>query len=170
MAEDTEVKSICGAVKLLEVIGEVHDGRLQIKFGTMAVCPMCKEQPAGKIRQRNNPLGLCNSCLVKSRWTEVECAGCGKSILWRTCWMISRIKTRKQKDFYCSHKCAGKYLGKHYGFAVHPENIGASRKYDYEAVWRAQDETGFGCNRLSRLLNIPVGTISNISRKRPHAT
>ena len=39
------------------------------------------------------------------------------------------------------------------------------KKWDYSLVWKARQETGYGAKRLSKILNIPEGTITKILEK-----
>jgi len=105
-------------------------------------------------------------CLSKDAWVEVACDECGRLKRIGKSALIAR--TKWNKHFYCSRVCAGKVIGRTFGFAAHPENAALARykrKYDYEMVWREHLETGFGSPRLSKRLGIPVSTINGILHK-----
>jgi len=88
---------------------------------------------------------------------ELTCEYCGKVFYRR------RVNVHSPGRF-CSHKCQGKVIGQVYGFAVNPQNARTrhSRKWDYELVYKARDQTGWGGRRLSRMLGIPKPTIEKI--------
>jgi hypothetical protein len=50
-------------------------------------------------------------------------------------------------------------------FKAHPENCGRHKQWDYSLVSKTRLETGYGARRLSKLLNIPDGTINGILGK-----
>lgn len=107
-------------------------------------------------------------CFKKYHTVTLICSYCGKPYSLSTSDAQARIERNSSGLMYCSKKCYGKWLGENYGFGVYPEHIGAKvkRKWDYKKVYQARDETGFGALKLSRLLGIPMPTITVILQKR----
>ncbi|MDD5510830.1 MAG: hypothetical protein PHI12_08470 [Dehalococcoidales bacterium] len=153
---NNNVKSPCGAADLLAaVFGEDPDiirakYNLPLKYPKLPTCPICgKNMTKAGCRHRH---------LI-----PVACDECGKITEWSERKVINKL-THGQKIFFCNNTCFGRWAGKHYGFAVHPENTNGSsrRKHDYKAIWEKHLETGFGPSRLSRMLGIDIGVISYI--------
>ena len=59
----------------------------------------------------------------KGHWVELVCDGCGITFERGQNQVTSKTK-RGQKLWFCSRRCLGKYVGRHYGFAAHPKNAG----------------------------------------------
>lgn len=124
-------------------------------------CPQCgRDIPQCKTNIFCSVKCRTDFCLVK-----IPCEVCGQFKAYRKKHIDWRQKHGMQKHFFCSRKCLGIWLGENHGFGVYPYHI-RRKKWDYAMVYKAQDDTGFGCVRLSRFLNIPVGTIANILRRR----
>lgn len=56
----------------------------------------------------------------------IACKECGVIFRVRASYLISRRKHGKDANF-CSNKCKGIWIGKTFGFTVHPENCGRHR-------------------------------------------
>jgi len=103
----------------------------------------------------------------KLHWITVKCAYCKGTKEVRVSQYNRQLKCSNRDINFCSKKCQGKWLSDNYGFKNrHPkyEHEGRPKKYDYELVWQKHLETGFGCVKLSRILNISEPTISRILR------
>jgi hypothetical protein len=74
----------------------------------------------------------------------------------------------RQGSLFCSKQCARKWLGDQYGFERYPEHKWRKRKYNWDAVWKAHIETGYGYKKLSKQLGIPSATIASILRRYYH--
>jgi hypothetical protein len=99
----------------------------------------------------------------KNKWTLIPiiCSGCGK--LFFRSKRILLANYRHCKGFlFCSKQCTGNWLREQYGFERYPEHKGRKRKYNWDAVWKAHIETGYGHKQLSKLLGIPSATIASI--------
>ncbi len=140
----------CGAANLLGAIFGEDPNNIKRAMGIPTSdhpCPVCGTFTRGK---------YCSvECSRRSCKVRVSCSECGtlfdKSV--RALIYFSNKKhylTQKPyQHFFCSAKCRGAYAGKHYGFAVHPENIPAishfklhpedayhpTKKYDYQDYW-----------------------------------
>ena len=126
-----EVKSTCGAVKLLSAIFRVLPGKDQDRL---------KEQ-YGLPRKRRGDEHFCRSCgqsyeggmgrryCKKCQLVTVLCDECGEPCLKSISTIIYWIGKRGQQHCFCSNTCKGRYMGRHYGFGAHPEyNQGRSQK------------------------------------------
>lgn len=103
-----------------------------------------------------------NACFSQYHTVTLICSICSKPYSTTTSKAHARITRNKSGFMYCSKKCYGVWFGKNYG----RRKIPGDTKWDYEKIYKARDETGFGAVRLSRLLKIPQGTISVILWKR----
>lgn len=94
---------------------------------------------------------------------DITCRVCGKTKTVPKSWVRPT-----SPGHYCSHECAGRVLGRKYGFAAHPEHArgSRSRKWDYDKVYELRDKTGWGALRLGRALGIPMPTVTMILQKR----
>ena len=116
-------------------------------------CPVC-----GKISSHK----FCSiECQKKWHQIIVECSNCGK-LFTRS---ESELLGHYRNSLFCSRECFGKWISERYGFKAHPENCGRHKQWDYSLVSKTRLETGYGARRLSRLLNIPDGTINGILGK-----
>ncbi len=81
-------------------------------------------------------------------FVQIACSTCGTLKETLATRLISHTKRGYQFSF-CSRRCLGVWMGK--------QNRGHSnrpRKYDYDKIWTAHIQTGYGAVRLSRLLGI----------------
>ena len=106
------------------------------------------------------------TCFSLYHTTTLTCSFCGETFSLRTSEAYDRTTRSNSGMIFCTNKCQGKWIGKNYGFGVYPEHVPHNCKWDYEKVYKARDETGFGATKLGRLLNIPAPTITDILRKR----
>ena len=160
----TEIKSLCGAVNLLGTIFNKDTDRLKIRYGLLEQCSQC-DQPA-----QLGKLYCSKDCKNASTHIKISCSQCGKIFVRSQSQLERNTSQGKQRFWFCSRYCRSQFVGQNYGFRVHPENCGSSfgshRKWNWSIVYEARDRTGFGAWRLSRLLGIPLSTISVILRKR----
>ncbi len=93
------------------------------------------------------------SKICKAKWQKIPivCTNCGK-LFFRD---KERLLQHHREALFCCRKCFGIWAGEHHGF---------KRKWDYAVVWAAHLETGYGACRLSKKLNIPESSISEILR------
>ncbi len=111
-----------------------------------------------------------NECSYEYTHPLVECDQCHR-LFHR--WQSYLIRQSQQHTHYfCSKKCYGKYLATHYGFSVHPENIGypkgTHRKYDYDKVATQIKELrnkGFTYGLIAKELGISSSSLSLILTK-----
>lgn len=86
----------------------------------------------------NYPPRLFCGCVCRSAFSisEVECDQCHNLFLLPDCELRDRRKRDKLGLLFCSRGCWGSYVAHHYGFCVHPENIGGgrNRKHDYSLI------------------------------------
>ena len=168
----TEQYQLCKVLDLVSAIfalpPEERD-QLRAKYGV----PETKKRECSVCGQRlslyqQNKTGLCRKHYFESKHIQVSCSQCGqlfdrraKEITWRT--------QRGYQHFFCNPHCFGKWSGIHYGFRAHPENAvfgnKINMKHNHAAIWQTHLETGFGCRRLSALLDIPESTITYILRR-----
>lgn len=95
---------------------------------------------------------------------ELTCEVCDAKF-YRKSYLIRKTSPGR----FCSRKCRGVFIGNNYGFKAHPKNRGHSgrgRKWDYDGIYKLRDETGWGALRISRALNMPLGTVDMILQKR----
>lgn len=114
---------------------------------------------------------FCNrQCRYDYTHIDIACSYCGKLREYQAKHIIWEIKhgLHSSDIFFCSKNCQGHWAAEKHGFIAHPENGGRGRnkKWDYDKVYQARDETGFGGTKLSRLLSIPESTIYMILAKR----
>ncbi len=166
------VKSPCGAADLLAAILSRNPDEVRAKFGLPlqhplpVLCPVCNKAIGqdGKCHQLHKVTMACDECSLLFERRE-------KQVIWNSNY-INPTTGRAYEHQFCTQQCLGRWLGKHRGFGAHPERASHSgrpgyRKWDEAMVWQKHLETGFGALKLSRLLNIPVGTITVIlNRKR----
>ena len=95
----------------------------------------------------------------------LTCFYCGETFKVANWVYNGRVKNNSSGLFFCDNVCQGKWLGNNYGSGKHQRG----RKWDYEKVYQLKDETGYGCTKLSRLLDIPEGTVSGILSRRNHS-
>lgn len=126
------------------------------------ICNYCgKEFICTKLHSK---LFCSKECHVNYYSIPVVCDNCGKMIKISRNDFMRKVKNPKLKGHYfCSRKCVA--LRKDLSF----NNIknkwrggNPCKKWDYDYVWEKHLETGYGCSRLSRVINIPPGTISYI--------
>lgn len=163
MMSIVSVKSTCGAVKLLSAIfclPKQEQVRLKDRLGLpVPKCVVC-----GAMDCKLDKNGLCLECFTKQRSVMVECSQCHK-LFARYIYQVVDGTKRNYKHFFCDRRCLGRWTASHYGFLAHPENCyGGKRnkKHDYEAIWQAHLDTGYGAIRLGRLLNMSQTTVSGI--------
>lgn len=96
-------------------------------------------------------------CFSQYHTATLSCSYCGNTFTLQTARAYQRTDRSTSGQIYCSKSCQGKWLAEQHGF---------QRKWDYEKIFQARDDTGFGPRKLSRLLNIPEYAISRILRKR----
>ena len=125
----------------------------RIAHGLYQPCPQCGKD----ILQCKRNIFCSRECYHAHCFIQIPCEVCGQLTEYRkkeVDWLQER---GKQQHFFCSRKCVGKQAGKNYGFKT---------KWDYQKIYQARDDTGFGASKLSCLLNIPQSTISHILQKR----
>lgn len=131
-----------------------------------------EKPPQFKCRYCNQPIksGLFCSreCLTEYHRATLICSYCGEKWSLYASQAQARVKRSQSGLIFCSKYCQGKWLAENYGFGVYPEHrpYTPNHKWDWDKVMELQRQTGQGCCRLSRALNIPQQTISNILRKR----
>ena len=163
----------CGVAQLLsEICGMPIDSvkqRLGLSAERIKLCLHCGKpvKPGHSFHNKE--------CRHEYHQIKLICPECGNIFTRPQSEILFKLNHPQSKNgkpvehFFCSQKCLAIWAGKHYGFAAHPENCGSGSrapKYDYDIVWRKHLETGFGAKKLSRLLNIPVSSISVILWKK----
>lgn len=104
---------------------------------------------------------FCSSkCAYEYNHPLVMCDYCGK-LFRRLRALLCRPPSRSSNHYFCSRSCLGKWRAEKYGFKKGHKSL-VRRKWDWELVWNKHAETGYGSTRLSRLMNIPVGTVATI--------
>ena len=105
------------------------------------------------LKKATNPRStFCNQrCEHEYCYIKIACDVCGKLKEYNAKWLIWQIERNRLsgEHFSCSRKCRGIW----------------HRKWDYTKVGQLRDETGWGSLRISRALQIPRGTVSNILSK-----
>lgn len=96
-------------------------------------------------------------CFAQYHMATLICSYCGKTFSLNTAKAYWRTVRSKSGLVFCNRICHGKWAGKNYG---------RKNKWDYEKIYKTRDDTGFGAIKLSRLLNIPVSSLTYILRKR----
>lgn len=115
---NSEVKSICGAVKFIAAVFRQDPEELKAKYG-LPTKAKAKELKHTRVCQSCGNLfvntqgdsKVCPDCRV----VEVVCDECGRlfprnqnDLLWRF--------QRGYRHAFCNLRCFGAYIGKHYGF------------------------------------------------------
>ena len=155
--------SICGAVDLLAAVYGKDKNLLRIAYGLPTTKPLYHCGNCNKIT--TNPYGWCSPVCRKTLSTiTVICSECQQPFTINKSQLIARTKRNKIEQKYCSRKCHGRWTGRNYGFGVHPEHKRGTpkRKWNHELVLHLRRDTSWGAIRLSRKLNIPKATISQI--------
>jgi hypothetical protein len=101
-------------------------------------------------------------------YLEVKCTECGNIFLKRAAYINRAAKNKRYKGrSFCNRHCFGRWVSKNGSPMVKGHDyLGDRQRVDKELIWSEHLRTGFGAPRLSRLLNIPLGTISNCLWKR----
>ena len=125
------------------------------------ICPSCGEY-------KDYTSKFCRKCWIASHYTKLQCIQCGGVFQRRLSEYRASLRNRKTEGFLCSKKCwstyAGRFfeVGRHKDFKFSLESRKKMRKHDWDLVWETHLKTSYGCSKLSKLLGIPVSTISNI--------
>ncbi len=163
--------SICGVANLVvAILGTDHDtirAQLNLPLVRHKKCTRCGAL-ISLVRK-----GICEDCLEAERWVMVSCSTCG-NLFRKAVWQLIRKTARGYQHFFCSKRCQGVFAGEHYGFHAHPENCSSGyrvHKWDEDMIWERHLSTHFGATRLSRMLQIPAGTIAVVlwQRRRTEA-
>lgn len=160
---------------------------LKKRYGTTRILELTPREPLARLLGCSNSRlillerrGVLNPILIGGRYfynkdeaekaaTEVKCfpapyvericEECGKKFYVKP-YEIQLCSPRR----FCSKKCLGKYVGRHYGFRVHGKY--KPRKYDYDQVYKLREETGWDGPSIGRALGIPYDTVYKILKKR----
>lgn len=151
-----ETPSLCGSVRLLAAIFGENENRLLERYGLSSRFPKQHCIQCGAIH-KSKTTPYCQKC---NSWIEVECDECGIHFKRLKSDLIAGISKQGYKHIFCSSQCNGRHAGKHYGFAVHPENSGRKRKWDYAQVYQLKDYLGWGGVNIGRALGIPSSTVT----------
>jgi len=127
-----------------------------IRGKILRICPICGCEKAPNRRC----CSLCAEKWHKDRYIQLACEVCGILYPRRAKELIYHINKRGYKHQFCGKKCQGVWLAKGYGFHRNHHHRKGFLKYDFDSIIGKHIETGYGTTRLSRLLNIPEGTIS----------
>lgn len=73
---------------------------------------------------------LCLKCYTKIHNIQLACSKCEQLFTRNLSEVIfqenvdpdKRPNKKPRQFWFCSHKCGGKWIGKHYGFGIHPEH------------------------------------------------
>jgi hypothetical protein len=110
-------------------------------------CPVCGTISTKKFCSKQ--------CKIKWRQIPMICTKCGILFFRYYSQLLTDSRRGHTNAFFCSKECRNQWLVEQYGFHT-------PRKYNWDGVWKSHLETGYGALRLSKLLNIPVTTISAI--------
>ena len=105
-------------------------------------------------------------CSKKYHMVTFICSWCGNPYSVSASQGRARIRRNSSGLMYCSKKCYGEWFGNNHGFGTRHLHSHKERKWDYEKIYQARDNTGFGGTRLSRLFGMPTSTCYNILNKR----
>ncbi len=119
------------------------------------LCIVCGSEIKERNRKWKHSAFCSVECGKKYHHPTLICDQCGKAFTRQLSYIL---RTKNDAGTFCSRQCYGKWLGRNYGFSVHPENCGAKSKYDYSEIDRLYIE-GLSCAEISRRLNMPVTTI-----------
>lgn len=155
--------SLCGIARLLSAIFGKSEMEVRQKLGIpYRACLNCRK-PFTSYRKRAR---FCSrACRWSYSYIEVVCDWCGKNFKRRSRQVVHELGEKGYQHTFCSRECFGHYAGTYYGFAVHPENCGHERKWDWAKVWELKRETGWGAVRISRALGIPSSSVTRILAK-----
>jgi len=154
----------CGHANLLAALLYKDVDNIKIQLGL----PLDK-QPCLNCGTPTKKVFCSRECKHDYAFIQVACSTCDKLFLRRQSKVIYYTNKRNQQFWFCSRHCFGIYAGEYHGFTAHPEKShagGRHRKWDYSKVYELRDRTGWGSDRLSRALEIPVSTIAKILRRR----
>lgn len=98
----------------------------------------------------------CTSC----RYTRFICDNCQEPF-YRHVRFVTTQPERKHRWVFCSKRCQGSYLGKHFSRG---QLRGRFRKWNYEKIWELRDK-GLTYKEISKAEGIPVATVGNIIRR-----
>ena len=90
-------------------------------YRTKYVCANCRKvfSPTRSISM--SKIFCCRRCHYEYYNPLTACEWCGKLFRDKGSSIVARAN--RNKHIFCGDKCNGAYMGKHYGFAAHPENI-----------------------------------------------
>lgn len=102
---------------------------------------------------------------------QLVCRQCGNMFYRTKSYVMTKGNNIHSHGDFCNKKCSGKYIGIHYGFGVHPENVrlggiknGTKRKWDYEYIYSLR-HSGMKRQQIIDLLKCPQGTYDRIIAK-----
>jgi YHS domain-containing protein len=170
MPNEVDMK-LCGAVKLLGAIFGEDQDKLMMRYGIIPPhyvrCMAC-QKPIGphQIYFGNKDCHFCSKeCRDSHLNTMVACTSCGTLLPRSTSRLLMSIRRRNQQYYFCNNKCKGKWASEHY-LPIHGIPRNKHRKYNWDLVWQTHIMTGCGALKLSRMLDIPISSISSILHKK----
>lgn len=127
----------------------------------------CKKQYKHKCNQcgklTNNKCFCSIKCSKEFHQGEFICDQCGKIFSRAIYRVMANVRNGNAEHSFCSNECKALWMVAH---RSSQRGTVRSRKYDYDMVWKKHLETGFGCSRLGKLLNIDAGAVNNILKRK----
>jgi len=155
---------ICKVARLVAAIIGMPTREIFTKLGIPPEEPkLCLNCSEPLVKQ--NRFFCSRECQMQYVRISLICEECGKVFYRRALKVAHDLGEKNYQHIWCSYRCHGLWLAKHYGFAVYPEHA-HKRKHDWERIWQLHLDTGWGAPRLSKKLGIPVSTISSILWKK----
>jgi len=122
--------SLCGSVDLLATVFNEDREKLRARYGLPSpyrYCLHCGKRLRG---DKQLKLGFCSrKCKDQYAHIQVACSECGK-LFDRVQGVLMAASKRGYEHTFCNRSCLGKFAGRNYGFAAHPENIRYSDRND----------------------------------------
>lgn len=108
---------------------------------------------------RQSPKFCSKECWQSYHRVTLNCEYCHKIFFRRQSELLGSLRYNSEtKKFFCSKICQGKYAAQHYGFIVHPENIGSRKKKDHRLIYQLKKD-GFSYREISQLTNVNINTL-----------
>lgn len=155
--------SLCGAVDLLAAIFSEDAERLRRRYGVPTrynYCLLCGK----RIKEGQEVCGR-RQCIHQWHNVPLACDVCGKVVYrWKSqvIYHMSKPASLTGKPYqhvFCTRRCQGEWLSKHYGFAINPPK----RKYDYALVQQLIGQGKSG-KEIAQQLGAPISSIYHITK------
>lgn len=161
-----KVKSPCGALRLVAAIFGQDPRKILNKYGISPSKKHIRCENCGNYFVPSKQVGflkdICPECRIKN--VKLVCDECGNILERPMKDSLYRLSELSYRHVFCDRTCLGRYAGKHYGFAVHPENIvlGRNRRRIDPSIIIALRKEGKKYREIALVARCSVCTVSNV--------